>query len=270
MPETRLFHKAFYHSNSSEWVVFIHGAGGSSSIWFKQLKAYRQHFNVLLVDLRGHGRSAQTLTSQHDQAYTFRGVSQDVLSVMDELNIVSAHIVAMSLGTIIAHTLAQYWPQRVKSMVLGGAILSLDCRTRCLIGVGTCLKNIVPYMLLYRLFAYIVMPTSRQQESRRLFIREAKKLCQSEFKRWFRLALNVNPMMARYQDNMSPIPTLYLMGDKDYLFLEPVKAWVREHRLSQLVEIRDCGHVCNIENALTFNQYSMDFIAQQSEEGGLS
>lgn len=267
MPDTLLFHKAFYHSNSREWVVFIHGAGGSSSIWFKQLKAYRQQFNVLLVDLRGHGRSAEKLTSQHRDAYTFRSVSDDVLSVMDELKITCAHIVAMSLGTLIAHTLAQHWPQRVKSMVLGGAILSLDCRTRCLIHLGDSLKNIVPYMWLYRLFAYIVMPTSRQQESRRLFIREAKKLCQSEFKRWFRLALNVNPMMACYQENMNPVPTLYVMGDKDYLFLAPVKAWVRDHSLSALVEIGDCGHVCNIENAQMFNRHSIEFIAQQSQTG---
>ena len=37
----------------------MHGAGGSSSIWFKQLRAYREHFNVLLLDLRGHGQSNQ-------------------------------------------------------------------------------------------------------------------------------------------------------------------------------------------------------------------
>ena len=35
------------------WVVFVHGAGGSSSIWYKQIRDFREHFNVLLIDLRG-------------------------------------------------------------------------------------------------------------------------------------------------------------------------------------------------------------------------
>ncbi len=43
--EKVLFHKTYLHPTSQEWVVFVHGAGGSSSIWFKQIKAYRQHFN---------------------------------------------------------------------------------------------------------------------------------------------------------------------------------------------------------------------------------
>ncbi|EKB18825.1 hypothetical protein HMPREF1168_02599 [Aeromonas veronii AMC34] len=50
-----LYHKTFELGPERDWVVFVHGAGGSSSIWFKQLRAYREHFNVLLLDLRGHG-----------------------------------------------------------------------------------------------------------------------------------------------------------------------------------------------------------------------
>jgi pimeloyl-ACP methyl ester carboxylesterase len=42
-----------------DWVTFIHGAGGSSSIWYKQLRDFKRHFNVLLIDLRGHGKSKQ-------------------------------------------------------------------------------------------------------------------------------------------------------------------------------------------------------------------
>ncbi len=39
----------------SGWCSFM--VRGSSSIWFNQIKAYRQHFNLLLIDLRGHGKS---------------------------------------------------------------------------------------------------------------------------------------------------------------------------------------------------------------------
>ena len=36
-----LYHKTFELGPDRDWVVFVHGAGGSSSIWFKQLRAYR-------------------------------------------------------------------------------------------------------------------------------------------------------------------------------------------------------------------------------------
>jgi pimeloyl-ACP methyl ester carboxylesterase len=36
---------------------FVHGAGGSSSIWFKQIRDFQKQYNVLLLDLRGHGES---------------------------------------------------------------------------------------------------------------------------------------------------------------------------------------------------------------------
>ena len=40
---------------NAPWVTFIHGAGGSSSVWFKQIRAFSKYFNLLLIDLRGHG-----------------------------------------------------------------------------------------------------------------------------------------------------------------------------------------------------------------------
>jgi pimeloyl-ACP methyl ester carboxylesterase len=52
-----LFTTKIFHENSKEWVVFVHGAGGSSAVWHKQVKPFSEKFNVLLVDLRGHGQS---------------------------------------------------------------------------------------------------------------------------------------------------------------------------------------------------------------------
>ena len=56
-----LYYKKYELSPEKDWVVFVHGAGGSSSIWYRQIRAFRQHFNVLLLDLRGHGNSKNFL-----------------------------------------------------------------------------------------------------------------------------------------------------------------------------------------------------------------
>ena len=44
-------------ARDAPWVTFVHGAGGSSSTWFKQIREFRKEHNVLLIDLRGHGQS---------------------------------------------------------------------------------------------------------------------------------------------------------------------------------------------------------------------
>ena len=59
-----LYFKKILNTISKEWCVFIHGAGGSSAIWHKQVKAYAENFNVLLIDLRGHGKSKEIKTTK--------------------------------------------------------------------------------------------------------------------------------------------------------------------------------------------------------------
>ena len=54
-----LYYKTYQHISFTEWVTFIHGAGGSSSIWYKQVRDFKEQFNVLLIDLRGHGKSQE-------------------------------------------------------------------------------------------------------------------------------------------------------------------------------------------------------------------
>jgi pimeloyl-ACP methyl ester carboxylesterase len=60
-------YNCYRHAEAQEWVTFVHGAGGSSSIWFKQLKAFKQIYNVLLLDLRGHGNSKVPLKNAFDK-----------------------------------------------------------------------------------------------------------------------------------------------------------------------------------------------------------
>jgi pimeloyl-ACP methyl ester carboxylesterase len=150
--------------------------------------------------------------------------------------------------------------ERVHSMVLGGAVTRLNTRSQILIKLGDLSKHIIPYMWLYRLFAYVVMPQRNQKESRHMFVREAKKLCQKEFKRWFILTAEVNPLMRYFKHRKLPIPTRYLMGEQDYMFIQPAKEMVAAHHDSHLLEIPDCGHVCNVERPEEFNRHSIEFI----------
>jgi pimeloyl-ACP methyl ester carboxylesterase len=118
-------------------------------------------------------------------------------------------------------------------------------------------------MWLYRLFAYIVLPRRQHAESRSLFINEAQKLCQKEFIRWFKLTKDINPLLNYFKERDLGIPTLYIMGDQDVMFLEPVRKLVRVHKSSLLEVLDNCGHVVNVEKPDQFNQLSLAFLKNQ-------
>ncbi|WP_111670934.1 alpha/beta fold hydrolase [Algoriphagus litoralis] len=258
-----LYYKEFVHPESTEWVVFIHGAGGSSAVWYKQLKDFKKEFNLLLIDLRGHGKSADLPQAVWNDEYTFEAVTGDVIEVLDHLQTPPAHFMGVSLGTILARQLAELEPQRVKSLVLAGAITRLNAQSRILVFLGNTFKRVIPYMWLYRLFAFIIMPRKQHEESRNLFVREAQKLCQKEFIRWFKLTKDINPLLKFFKEKDLGIPTLYVMGDQDVMFLEPVKNLVKIHKNSILTILEKCGHVVNVEKPDHFNTLSMAFIKNQ-------
>jgi pimeloyl-ACP methyl ester carboxylesterase len=256
-----LHHRTYHLGPEHDWVVFVHGAGGSSSIWFKQIRDFREHFNVLLVDLRGHGNSDKPLNPA--VPYTFVEVSREVLDVLDHLEIPAAHFIGISLGTIIIRTIGEIAPERVCSLVMGGAVTRLNLRSRVLVVLGNATKRVLPYMWLYRLFAWIIMPKKRHEHSRLLFVQEARKLAQKEFLRWFRLTYEVNPLLRLFEEKELEIPTLYLMGEEDHMFLPPVRHIVKRHRFSVLRVLEDSGHVVNVDRADLFNLLSIDFIKRQ-------
>lgn len=251
---------SYKHAVSTQWVTFVHGAGGSSTIWYKQLRDFKKHFNVLIVDLRGHGDSKSVIKSPFNQKYTFDAITDDIVEVIDYLQIKKSHFVGISLGTILIRNLAEKKPSLVSSMIMGGAIIKFNLRSRFLIFVGNLFKSIVPYMLLYKLFAFIIMPKKNHKKSRLLFVNEAKKLYQKEFLRWFKLTSEINPLLRLFRMKDLKIPTLYIMGDEDHLFLPAIKNVVEKHVNASLVVLKKCGHVVNVEKASLFNSKTISYI----------
>ncbi len=259
-----LYYKTYKHKSSKEWVAFIHGAGGSSSIWYKQVRDFKEQFNVLLIDLRGHGKSQEVFERYFNDEYNFENISRDIVEVLDHLKIEKSHFVGISLGTILMRNICEFAPEKVKSLIMGGAVTRLNVRSKILVALGNATKRFVPYMWLYKFFAWIIMPRKRNKESRILFAAQAKKLCQKEFIRWFGLTYSVNPLLKYFNENDTKLPTLYLMGDQDYMFLPQVMKLVKEHTTSVLQVVENSGHVCNVEQPAVFNEQAIAFIHSNS------
>ena len=238
--------------------MFVHGAGGSSVVWFKQIRAFQKEFNVLLVDLRGHGRS----NAYHGDGsrYSVEGLSQDILDVLEHEKIESAHFVGVSLGTILIRAIIDMAPEKVQSVIYAGAVVGFTTMARILIVAGQALKYVVPFNKLYSTFAWIIMPGKKAQEARRVFKREARRVAPEEFRRWLMLVPEVNRRLRKWNAEQSTRRSLYLMGGKDYMFLPPARAVVHRTPDSFIEVIGGVGHVCNIEKPDQFNELAISFL----------
>lgn len=250
-------------NQKAPWVTFVHGAGGSSAIWYKQLRDFKKHFNVLLVDLRGHGRSKDSFSDKLKK-YSFDHIGDEVIQVLDHLKIRRSHFVGISLGTIIIREITERFPDRARSMVLAGAVMKLNLRGQLLMRLGFILRSVVPYLLLYRLFAWVIMPRQAHRKSRSLFIKEAKKLYQKEFIKWFALTSQINPLLSIFRIKDSQVPVLYVMGAEDHMFLPSITKLVSHHANSTLKVVPKAGHVVNVDAAARFNKISIEFLNAQS------
>ncbi len=246
---------------SEEWIVLVHGAGGSSGVWFRQVHRLSQTHNILLLDLRGHGQSAKTDNSKVEKKnYTFNELAYDVIEVLDHLNLRGCHFIALSIGTIIIREIAQIDPTYIKSMVMAGAILKLSIRTRLLSRSMDIVKMFIPYKMLYKIYAYIIMPRSAHKKSRALFIENAMKIANNEFCNFLTLNRGLNNLLNSYCSKEPEIPTLYIMGENDYVFMLQVRMYLlSKNRYSMLHIIPKAGHVCNIDSYASFNDICCSF-----------
>ena len=94
-------------------VVLIHGYTDSDLDWAPLVPYLSKDFRLVIVDLRGHGES-----SKPECCYTRLDFAYDVKLLLDALGIARADIVGHSLGSIVAQTFAEFWPQRTRRVVL--------------------------------------------------------------------------------------------------------------------------------------------------------
>jgi len=100
---------------SKPTVVFVHGAGLDHSWWGLQSRYFGYHgFNVLAVDLPGHGRS------DGPPLASIEGMSDWILALLNASKIEKSVLVGHSMGSLIALEFAARYPDRAQKLALIG------------------------------------------------------------------------------------------------------------------------------------------------------
>ncbi len=128
-------------------LVFIHGLSGSSSAWFPYEKIFSDKYNLLTLDLRGHGKSDKP---KKYADYEIEKSAGDVYELLQHLRIETCILVSHSYGALVALELLVAHQGKVSATIflsptafLGKTRWSLPVRT---VGRGVALlSRLLPF-----------------------------------------------------------------------------------------------------------------------------
>lgn len=123
-----------YYETSGEGppLVLLHGFNGSGATWARLVPEFAHSYQVIVPDLRGHGRSTNP-----SKEFTHRQSALDVFALLDALGITQFKAMGISTGGMTLIHMATQQSSRVEAMVLIGATIYFPGQARALMSKTT-------------------------------------------------------------------------------------------------------------------------------------
>jgi pimeloyl-ACP methyl ester carboxylesterase len=222
-------------------VVLLHGGLGNSHYWGHQVPELAQHFTVIVVDTRGHGRSPMT-----SRKFGFNVFAQDVEALLAAIEQPFVSIVGWSDGAITGLQLALTRPNLVSRLFAFGA--------------NSTLSGLIPNGSRTPVFASYITRAKAEYE----------RLSPSP-KKWPQLVSDLG-LMWRTQPNFTSqqlktikCPTAVADGAHDEIIkLDHTRDISRQIPGSQLIIQPDVSHFAMLQAPAQFNQTLLKFLLAET------
>jgi pimeloyl-ACP methyl ester carboxylesterase len=253
-------------------IVLIHGFASSTLVWSKVLLELADAgFYVIAPDLLGYGYSGKPRRLD----YTIRSQARMIVGLLDELGIESSNIVGSSYGGAVAATIALDEPERVKKLVLVGAVTNNNPTKFLLMRLfsSPIIGDIIsPFLLgsrrllrrrmkrVYDRHAWVL--DERRVDARYLPLQAAatQRAIIRTVRRWDADRINRDAHQITH-------PTLILWGENDReVPLRDGHSLHHEIDGSRLIIFRECGHLPHEEYPEEFREVVGDFCEEEIEE----
>ena len=224
-----------------EAVLMIHGLGGTTNTWTPLAAAFERHKRVRF-DLPGSGRSHRV-----EGPLSIAAFVEAALQACKAAGVEKAHVVAHSMGTIVAAHLAAAQPAAVRSLALFGPLLAPPEQARASIRARAAQARSAGMRPIAD--ALVQASTSTETRSRRptavAFVRESlmaqdpegyARCCEA-------LAEAQSADTARID-----CPSLLVTGDEDVVSPpQSVRGMAQKIAGSRVEVLRGCGHWTPVE-----------------------
>ncbi len=204
LPDVRIHYRVF---GEGPPLVMLHGLGSSGIDWFPVTPMLADRFQLVLVDLRGHGHSSLP-TSRN---YAVSRMADDVWAVMEHLGLVQPSILGLSLGGCVALQVAISHHQHLHHVVLVNTFAKL--RSQGMRDLWSKVQRMFAAMQgMDRLAEYVAVSLFTDPLKRAF---AAERLRHNDLGVILRTMMGLSRWNALSQLSLLPNPVMVLTGDRD-------------------------------------------------------
>lgn len=238
-----------------ELLCFVHGASANLRQFAGQRAHFEARYRVLLLSLRGHGRSSPAQQPSL-ASYSCAALARDVLALWDALGLARAHVVGNSLGGLVGYALLGLAPDRLLTLTTFGTTAALRYPPALAWMIVALLRLLGPHKM-----AWLFARTSSKDRQVARLVGEMCRLADPD------ALVLVTQTIARY--DYTPIlreqtlPMLLVRGEFDRDVnqnLRSTLAALEQTPQFSLVELPGAGHFANLEQPEAFNQILAGFL----------
>src|SRR5712692_4180501 len=264
---TRLYYE---ESGGGTPMVFIHEFAGDYRSWEPQMRFFARYFRCVAFNARGFPPSD---IPEDGARYSQTHARDDVIAVLDHLKIQRAHVVGLSMGGFAALHVGIDYPERARSLVIGGCGYGAEpdkrekFRAECEAAATSFEANWSEAAKKYTLGPTRVQFQNKDPRGWAEFAQQFLEQSARGHALTMRGVQMKRPSLWELVDGMRKIdiPTLILTGDEDDPCLEPALLMKRSIATSGLVVLPYSGHTINIEEPDAFNRAVLEFLARVDE-----
>ncbi len=261
MPKEKVKDIEMYYelSGEGENLLLIHGLGSSTRDWEFQVPKFSQNYQVITIDLRGHGK-----TDKPKGPYTMEIFAEDIAELLKKLGIKSTHVLGISVGGGIAFQFAVDYPDLVKSLIVvnAGIEIPMDSfKMKLEAFKRTFIVKLVGMKKMGKVLAPRLFIKPEQEELREKLI---ERWSENDKKAYLSSMRALIGWSIRDKLDKITFPTLIIGSDEDYAPSSVKKEYTALLRNARFIEIEDARHAVPFEKPKEFNEIVMKFLLEQS------
>ena len=239
---------------NSDLIILLHPAFSDHRVFDQQIDFFSKNHRVITIDLIGHGLSKAN-NSKDKIDVSIKHINE----IMKIEGFEKAHLVGVSMGSLIAQYFALNYPEKTKSLTaLGGYDINQENKEVAKAQRSVNLKLVIRAVFSMKSFR---KKTSQQicksEEGQALFYETT-----SHYERKSFMVMQGLQNVIKDRKSINPqYPTLILIGEFDIdLSIKMAKEWHSEIENSKYYLIEGAGHCANLDKPLEFNQIVNEFI----------
>jgi len=241
-------------NSKGETIIFIHPAFCDHNCFNRQLDFFAKNYNIITIDMMGHGLLKPSKTKDKIDKTT-----DHLLKIISNENIEKAHLVGVSLGSLMAQHFAISHPNNTISVtVVGGYNINTKNHEVNKAQQKEGLKWMIKALFSMNSFhKYVASITVLNEDSKA----EVYKIAKGFSRKSFLYMQGVKNIIAYRKNAKITCPLNIITGQKDIDLTHRMSKLFHESiPQSQFHIIENAGHCANMDNAEEFNRVLAYFL----------